>query len=71
LESDASDFLRGTPPTFESSRRGQVEEDVYGIWVDRGRGIVVSSLGLPLSNLVADVKDLHYWTYVYTAAICG
>lgn len=31
----------GTQPTFETER-GEVDEEVYGIWVDRGRGIVVS-----------------------------
>lgn len=41
LQGDASDYLLGTQPTF-NSKRGEVEENVYGIWVERGRGIVVS-----------------------------
>jgi hypothetical protein len=30
--------------------RGRVEEDIYGFWVDRGRGIVVSGLAFPSSS---------------------
>jgi hypothetical protein len=33
----------GTQPTFETER-GEVDEEVYGIWVDRGRGVVVSPI---------------------------
>jgi len=40
LPGNASDYLLGTQPTF-ATERGEVDEKVYGIWVDRGRGIVV------------------------------
>jgi hypothetical protein len=51
LPGDISNYLLGTNPTYET-KRGEVEEDVYGIWVDRGRGIVVS----PLHHLAARVE---------------
>jgi hypothetical protein len=41
LPGDASNYLLGTQPTFVTER-GEVDEEVYGIWVDRGRGVVVS-----------------------------
>jgi hypothetical protein len=41
LKGNESDYLLGTQPTHVTER-GEVDEEVYGIWVDRGRGIVVS-----------------------------
>jgi len=41
LSGNDSNYLLGTQPTFKTER-GEVDEAVYGIWVDRGRGIVVS-----------------------------
>jgi hypothetical protein len=43
LPGNNSDYLMGTQPTFETER-GEVDEEVYGIWVDRGRGVVVSPI---------------------------
>ena len=40
LPGNNSDYLMGTQPTFVTER-GEVDEEVYGIWVDRGRGVVV------------------------------
>jgi hypothetical protein len=40
LPGNVSDYLLGTRPTF-ATERGEVDEKAYGIWVDRGRGIVV------------------------------
>jgi hypothetical protein len=40
LLGNASNYLMGTQPTF-ATERGEVDEEVYGIWVDRGRGVVV------------------------------
>jgi hypothetical protein len=40
LPGNASNYLMGTQPTFVTER-GEVDEEVYGIWVDRGRGVVV------------------------------
>jgi hypothetical protein len=40
-----SNYLMGTQPTFETER-GEVDEEVYGIWVDRGRAVVVRISGL-------------------------
>lgn len=40
LPGNASDYLLGTQPTF-ATERGEVDEKVYAIWVDKGRGIVV------------------------------
>ena len=60
----------GHLPTYEVSERGQVDSEVYGIWVDMGRGIVVSYLSFsPSVTGLGDWKltykqDLHYWTYV-------
>lgn len=41
LPGNDSNYLLGTQPTFKTAR-GEVDEAVYGIWVDRGRGTVVS-----------------------------
>ena len=43
LPGNDSNYLLGTQPTFKTAR-GEVDEAVYGIWVDRGRGIVVSPI---------------------------
>lgn len=42
LPGPKADYLMGHLPTYEVSERGQVDSEVYGIWVDMGRGIVVS-----------------------------
>ena len=44
LPGNESDYLMGTQPTF-NTERGEVDEEIYGIWVDRGRGIVVCTPG--------------------------
>ena len=36
-----SSYLFGTQPTYVT-KRGEMDEEVYGIWVDKGKGIVVS-----------------------------
>lgn len=41
--------------------RGRVEEEVYGFWVDQGRGVVVSSQA---SDALLTSQDLWYWTWV-------
>lgn len=46
-----ANYLNGPPPSFEKTRRGEVNSKVYGIWVDRGRGIVVSLAFLLLKAL--------------------
>jgi hypothetical protein len=61
LQGNVSNYLLGTQPTFES-KRGEVEENVYGIWVDRGRGIVVCRPTI-LNGQQLMEQDLHYWTY--------
>lgn len=40
-----SHYLMGRAPSYDRSERGEVDAEVYGIWVDRGRGIVVSPAG--------------------------
>lgn len=51
LSGPESNYLMGHLPTYEVSERGQVESEVYGIWVDMGRGIVVSCPSVPLRAL--------------------
>lgn len=44
----------GPPPDYTNSERGEVESEVYGIWVDMGRGIVVSFPHSRRSGMKAD-----------------
>jgi hypothetical protein len=60
LSDPISEYLYGTQPTYETSKRGEVKEQVYGIWVDRGRGIVVS---LPFRGR-GDMFDFGIWLMI-------
>jgi hypothetical protein len=44
---------------YDENGRGIVREDVYGFWVDQGRGVVVSYFH---RHPKLTVQDLWYWT---------
>lgn len=47
----------GPPPSYERTERGEVTSKVYGIWVDRGRGVVVSpTILLPMGHYVSTME---------------
>lgn len=53
----------GTQPTF-MTERGEVDEEIYGIWVDRGRGVVVRTFGRWSSYLglaLLDILSFQFW----------